>query len=279
MIETAMKHALIGACLTSLSSAPLGVMLVLRRMSLMGDVMAHAILPGVAAGFILAGMSVAVMSLGGLAAGLLIALCAGLASRFTMLREDASLAAFYLLALATGVLLITLNGTPGDLEHILFGDAKALDEPALGMMGSVTALTLFIFGVILRPLVVESFDPVFMRSVHGRGGLYHVLFMMLVVFNMVVGYRTLGTLMAAGLMLIPAISAQFWTRRLYVMMGLAVFMAVLSSTAGLYLASSYNVPSGPAIILIAGGFYILSMLLGSYGSVRARYFPARHLES
>lgn len=279
MIEPAMKHALIGACLVSFSSAPLGVMLVLRRMSLMGDVMAHAIFPGVAAAFIMAGMSIPALSMGGLAAGLLVALLAGLVTRFTILREDASLTAFYLLALAAGVLLVSLHGTPEDLEHILFGDAKAIDQPMLGMMAGVTAFTVFVLGVIIRPLVVESFDPVFMRSVRGHGGLYHVLFLMLVVFNMVVGYRTLGTLMAAGLMLIPAISAQFWTRRLFVMMGVAVLIAVMSSAAGLGLASSYNVPSGPAIILIAGAFYILSLLLGSYGSVRARYFPARHLES
>src|ERR1700721_122179 len=95
LADPAMKHALIGAVLVAFSSAPLGVFLVLRRMSLMGDVIAHAILPGTAAAFIMYGMSIPAMSIGGLIAGLAVAVLAGLVSRVTALREDASLAAFY----------------------------------------------------------------------------------------------------------------------------------------------------------------------------------------
>src|ERR1700733_7031869 len=98
--DPSMKRALVGAILVSVSGAPLGVMLVLRRMSLMGDVIAHAILPGTAAGFIMAGMSFTAMGLGGLLAGFAVALAAGLATRFTAIREDANLAAFYLLSVA-----------------------------------------------------------------------------------------------------------------------------------------------------------------------------------
>src|SRR5580698_9793288 len=111
LIDPTMKHALAGAVLLSLGGAPLGVMLVLPRMSLMGDVIAHAILPGTAAGFIMAGMSFSAMSLGGLIAGLAVALAAGLATRFTSIREDANLASFYLLSVAFGILLLALHGS------------------------------------------------------------------------------------------------------------------------------------------------------------------------
>jgi zinc/manganese transport system permease protein len=276
--DPAAKHALAGALLVSLGGAPLGVMLVLRRMSLMGDVIAHAVLPGTAVGFILAGMSVPAMSLGGLIAGLLVALVAGLASRFTAIREDASLASFYILSVAVGVLLLALHGSAQDLEDILFGNAKAVDTAMLTVMAAVTSASLLVLAIIARPLVVESFDPVFMRSVRGHGGFYHVLFMMLVVLNMVEGYRTLGTLMASGLLLIPAVAAQFWTRRLFGMVVVAFAVACVSSIIGIGLASIFNIPSGPAIILVVGGLYIFSLLFGKHGSLRARYFPFRHLE-
>lgn len=279
MLDPALKRALVSAILVSISGAPLGVFLVLRRMSLMGDVIAHAILPGTAAGFILAGLSMSAMSLGGLIAGLIVALVAGLATRFTALREDASLATFYLIAVAIGIMMLSLHGSAQDLEDILFGDAQAVDARLLFWMFTVTSLTLLVLAIIYRPLVVESFDPQFMRAVQGRGGFYHVLFMLLVVLNMVEGYRTMGTLMASGLLLIPAVTAQFWTRRLTGILLAAIAIAILSSIAGIFLADACQIPSGPAIVLIIGGIYIFSVLLGRHGSIRARYFPFRHLQT
>jgi zinc/manganese transport system permease protein len=276
--DPALKPALAGALLVSLSGAPLGVMLVLRRMSLMGDVIAHAILPGTAAGFIMAGMSFPAMSLGGLIAGLIVAFVASLATRFTSMREDASLATFYLLAVAVGILMLALHGSAQDLEDILFGNAAAIDSQMLIVMAVITSVTLLTLAVIYRPLVVESFDPAFMRAVRGRGGLYHVLFMLLVVLNMVEGYRTLGTLMASGLLLIPGVASQFWTQRLEGRILLAVAIAAVSSVIGIWLAYAFRVPSGPAIVLVIGGIYVVSFMLGRYGSIRARYFPLRHLE-
>src|SRR6476619_4793229 len=95
-----MRRALVGCLALSLGAPPIGVFLMLRRMSLMGDAMSHAILPGAAIGYLLAGLSLFAMSLGGFAAGLAVALSAGLIARSTVLREDASLAAFYLVSLA-----------------------------------------------------------------------------------------------------------------------------------------------------------------------------------
>nr|WP_233120891.1 metal ABC transporter permease [Chlorobium sp. KB01] len=276
LLDPAMKRALTGAVLVSCSSAPLGVFLVLRRMSLLGDIMAHAILPGVAAAFILFGMSIPVMSIGGLAAGLTVALLAGVVSRFTALREDASFAALYLIAVASGVLMISLHGTAQDLEDILFGDARLLDEQILSLMAVISGSTLLALLLIYRTLVVESFDPVFLRTVRGNGGVVHAVFITLTVLNMVANYRAMGTLMSAGLMLVPAIASQFWTQHLRSMLALAVALAVSGSMLGLILAFSCNLPSGPSIILILGGFYLFSLLFGRFGSVRARYFPFRH---
>jgi zinc/manganese transport system permease protein len=116
-----MRRALVGCFALALGVAPVGVFLMLRRMSLMGDVMAHAILPGAAIGFLVAGLSLTAMTAGGLAAGLVVALLAGLVSRVTPLREDASFAAFYIVSLAAGVLIVSMRGSSVDLMHICSG--------------------------------------------------------------------------------------------------------------------------------------------------------------
>jgi len=123
-----MRSALLGALMLSIGACPVGVFLMLRRMSLTGDAMAHAILPGAAAGFLLFGLDLVPMTLGGLAAGVIVALAAGAVSRFTIQKEDASLAAFYLVSLALGVLMVSIRGSSIDLMHVLFGTVLALDE-------------------------------------------------------------------------------------------------------------------------------------------------------
>ena len=126
-----MRRALVACLALSLGCGPIGVLLVLRRMSLMGDAMSHAILPGAAIAFLIAGLSLPAMSLGGLIAGLCVALAAGAVSRATKLREDASLAGFYLTSLALGVLIVSARGSNVDLLHVLFGSILSVDAPAL----------------------------------------------------------------------------------------------------------------------------------------------------
>jgi len=123
-----MRRALVGVMAIALGGAPVGVFLMLRRMSLTGDAMAHAILPGAAVGYLVAGLSLPAMTLGGLVAGVVVAVLAGLVARVTALKEDASLAAFYLLSLALGVVIVSLRGSNTDLLHVLFGTVLALDD-------------------------------------------------------------------------------------------------------------------------------------------------------
>ena len=163
-----MRRALVGCFALSLGAPPIGVFLMLRRMSLMGDAMSHAILPGAAIGYLLAGLSLLAMSLGGFAAGLAVALAAGLVARSTVLREDASLAAFYLVSLALGVMIVSVRGSNVDLLHVLFGTVLALDDHALLLVASIATLSLAVLAVIYRPLVLECFDPQFLRSVSAR---------------------------------------------------------------------------------------------------------------
>ena len=168
-----MRRALVGLLALSVSAPPIGVFLMLRRMSLMGDAMSHAILPGAAVGFLLGGLSLSAMSLGGFIAGLAVALAAGLVARSTILREDASLAAFYLVSLALGVLIVSVKGSNIDLLHVLFGTVLALDDAALILVASIAAVSLGILAIVYRPLVLECFDPQYLRSVSRASGPTH----------------------------------------------------------------------------------------------------------
>ena len=200
-----MRRALVGSLALSLGCAPVGVFLLLRRMSLTGDAMAHAILPGAAIGYLVAGLSLGAMTLGGIVAGLLVAVGSGLVARSTVLREDASLAAFYLLSLALGVLIVSTRGSSVDLLHVLFGSVLALNDAALGLLVAIALLSLLTLALLYRPLVLECLDSQFLRSVGpGWSALAHYGFLVLVVINLVAGFHALGTLMAVGIMVLPA---------------------------------------------------------------------------
>jgi len=273
-----MRHALVACLALALGCGPIGVLLVLRRMSLVGDALSHAVLPGAALGFLFAGLSLYAMTLGGLAVGLAVALLAGAVTRLTTLREDASFAALYLISLASGVLLVSLRGSNIDLIHVLFGTILAVDDAALILVAAITTATLLTLALIYRPLIVECFDPGFLNAVGGGGAAMHLIFLVLVVLNLVAGFRALGTLMAVGMMMVPAVSARFWARQVWSTALVAVVIAMLAGYAGLLLSFHANLPSGPSIILTAGLCYAFSVVFGLHGSIYGRHRKGEHLE-
>lgn len=282
-----MRRALVATVSLSLSAAPLGVFLTLRRMSLMGDALSHAVLPGVVIGFMVAGLSLTAMALGGMLAGLVVAALAGWVSRFTSLKEDASLAAIYLLALALGVTLVSGHGSQIDLLHILFGSALGVDAPGLLLVAGVSSVSLMALALMYRGLVLETFDPTFLQTRGpgqrtwaggwggGRGWVWQQGFLVLVVVNLVAGFQSLGTLMAVGLMMLPAVSSRLWHTTLAAQLLNACAQAVLSCAAGLLLSYHFDTPSGPTIIGCAGALYAASLLLAP-GGWRGRRRPLRH---
>ncbi|MBC7586470.1 metal ABC transporter permease [Tardiphaga sp. vice352] len=274
-----MRRALAGVVALALGGAPVGVFLMLRRMSLVGDAMAHAILPGAAMGFLVSGLNLFAMTFGGLIAGFSVALLAGLVSRVTEIKEDASLAAFYLVSLALGVTIVSMNGTNIDLLHVLFGNILAMDDQTLLVIAFNATITLVVMAVIYRPLVIECVDPVFLRTVSRAGAPAHLAFLALVVINLVNGFHALGTLLAVGLMVLPAGIARFWSRDITGMMLIAVASAMLSGYLGLVLSFQTKVPSGPAVILVAAALYVFSVLFGSVSGLVRQLFPGRHLEA
>ena len=274
-----MRRALVGCVALCLGAAPVGVFLMLRRMSLTGDAMAHALLPGAALGYLVAGLSLPAMTIGGTIAGLAVAVLSGVVARTTALREDASLAAFYLISLAAGVAIISMHGSSVDLLHVLFGTVLALNNDSLILMGGITTVTVLTLAAILRGLIAECVDPSFMRTVSGAGGLIHMIFLSLVVLNLVGGFQALGTLMVVGIMILPAAAARFWVSSISAVLVVATGIGLVSSAAGLLLSYHLDAPSGPMIILAAGFVYLMSLLFGHVDGYIRGIWPRRHLHA
>ncbi len=272
-----MRHALAGGVALALASAPLGVFLVLRRMSLTGEAMAHAVLPGVAVGYLIAGMSLSAMAIGGLIAGLLVALLAAALARLTNLREEASLAGLYLVALALGAVILSASGRPLDLLHVLFGSILALDQTSVLVLAGLATIVLGAFAALYRMLAIETVDPNFFRAASGLGPWVSAAFLGLVAATLVAGFQAMGTLMGAALMVLPAAGARLWTERLDAMIALASLAAVLAVIAGLATAYHFSWPAGPSVALAAGGFFLGSTLFGRIGGLVPRLLAQRHL--
>jgi zinc/manganese transport system permease protein len=274
-----MRRGLAGVLALALGATPVGVFLLLRRMSLMGEAMSHAILPGAALGYLACGLSLGAMTVGGVVAGLVVVFAAGLVARTSNLKEDASLAAFYLLSLAAGVMIVSYRGRNLDLLHVLFGSVLALDDGSLLLIASITSVSLFGLALLFRPLVLECCDPAFLRAVSRWSPVAHYGFLVLVVLNLVSGFHALGTLMAVGIMILPAASARLWTRGLATMLALAVVLAFAGGAVGLLLSFHTDVPAGPAIVLVCGIAYFVSLIAAPGGLIANRLPMHRHLTS
>ena len=263
-----MWQALLGMSCLALGAAPLGVLLQLRRMSLTGDAISHAVLPGVAAGYLIAGQNIWAMGAGGLAAGLVMALGVGVVSRKSVVREDAHLAAFYLTCLALRVALVSRYGSQADLLHLLFGSVLAMDASALLLLAVVAGVTVLALFIARWALLAQVIDPLFLQTRGGRSTLWHVVFLMLVVFNLVAGFQAMGTLMAVGLMMLPSIIARLWVRSIRAMVLLALLLALVCGYGGLLLSYHAELPPGPAIILLCAAAYVFSLVFGAQAGWR-----------
>jgi zinc/manganese transport system permease protein len=256
-----MRIALVASFALALANGPIGTLLLMRRESLSGHVLSHAVMPGAALGYLYAGYSLAALSFGGLMTGLAVAGLAALKTRSKPQRQDAGLIAFYLVSLSFGILIVAARGSQADLMHVLFGTVLAIDAKALLLIACITSVTLLVIAALYRPLAVESFDPAFLRAAGGGGGLFRAIFIMLVVLDLVASFQAFGTLLAIGPMLLPAAAARCWTGKVWPMIALATVIGMAAALAGLLISYYANLPSGPSIVIGAGLIYGISLLL------------------
>jgi zinc/manganese transport system permease protein len=259
-----MRAALVASIALALTNGAIGTLLVLRRMSLDSDVLGHAVMPGAAIGFLYGGPSPTWLSIGGLASGLAVGMLGVLMMRGRD-RNDTGLVAFYLVALSLGVLLVTWRGSNVDVIRVLFGTILSVDHRSLLQMATSTSAILLLVAALYRPFAVGSFDPEFLRAVGGRVP-YSGLFIGLVVLALVSSFQAFGTLLAVGPMLLPAAAAQCWGLGVAGLMALATAFGLLACVTGLLLSYHANLPSGPAVVLVAGCLFGASLLAA--GTIR-----------
>lgn len=270
-----MQRAFVATTVLSASVAPVGAFLVLRRLSLAGEAMAHAITPGIVIGFVTAGLSVMSLLIGGLIAGVGVAILTALLARKTILRSDASLASLYLIALAAGIFILSAAGSAVPLKSFLFGSILGIDDASMLLVGGVATVTLVSFAFLLRPLIVSTCDPVFFEARARWPWLVDQGFMLLLVLNLLAAFKTLGTLMAVGLMILPATAARYWAQTITGQLILSFVFATLSCWIGLTLSYIFaDTPSGPAIVLVAGAIFLISVLTAPFGLGRRTRKPS-----
>lgn len=273
-----MPAAAAGALALAFGGAPLGVLLIARRMSLVGDALSHGILPGAALAYLIVGPDPVALTLGALAAGFVVAILSSLLARTGRLPEDAAFAVFYLSALALGVLILGRSANAEALLDLLFGTAGGLDRTGLIVSAVAATTTLVALALFLRGFLAESADPVFMRASGLSGGGLHLLLMMLVALNLVAGFRAFGALMTVGLMMIPAASARFWARGYTGQAAIAVLLSVLASGSGLWLAEALGWEPGAIMTLCASVLFAVSALFGPHKGLLQSLPGRTHLE-
>jgi manganese/iron transport system permease protein len=252
-----LQRGLLAALMVGVLCSILGCYIVLRSMAFLGDAMAHAVLPGVGVAYLL-GRS---LTLGALAAALVVALGVGLFSRRGKIKEDTAIGVLFAAALSLGVVMISSIRTYAvDLSHILFGNVLGVSRLDLWLTAGLGAVILILIFVFYRPFLVISFDPVLAATLRMRVGLYNNLLLVLLALTIVISMQTVGVGLVAAMLVTPAATAFLLVRRLPAMMALSGLIGGFSSLIGLFASYHLNVASGAAIVLTTTAFFLLAFL-------------------
>ena len=252
-----MQRGLLASVIVGVLCAVMGAYVVLRGMAFLGDAMAHAILPGVAIAYILRGD----LLIGAGAAAVVIALSIGFFSKEGTVKEDTAIGILFAAALSLGVALIsTMQTYAVDLSHILFGNVLGVSASDLWLIGGLSLGILLTVGMLYKPFLVISFDPVLAATLRLPAELLRNLMLVLLALTVVVSLQTVGVSLAAAMLVTPAATAYLLTRRLAPMMLVSALIGAISSVIGLYISYYFNIVSGSSIVLTATAIFLLAFL-------------------
>lgn len=260
-----MRRAIVACCALCISITPIGGFLMLKRMSLVGDALSHSILPGVAIGYFYStSISYTLMSIGGFISGLTVAILSLWINEKTTLQKDASFSGVCIGFLSLGIILISLKeSSEEDLLNLLFGSILSIDIYNIYYIGLISTITLINLAIFYRALITEAFDSDFLKNQNILSSKYiQIIFLSIVILNLIASFQLTGTLMSIGLMMLPNLSARFWSTSMIHMLLLSVLIAFLSSWIGLLGAFYISLPAGPVIIFSNSIIFIISILFG-----------------
>ncbi|CAI80270.1 TPA: metal ABC transporter permease [Staphylococcus aureus] len=261
-----LNRALITSIIVGMVCGTVGSLIVLRGLSLMGDAMSHAVLPGVALSFLF-GIP---MFIGALITGMIASIFIGYITSSSKTKPDAAIGISFTAFLASGIIIISLINTTTDLYHILFGNLLAITNSAFLTTIVIGSIVLILIIIFYRPLMISTFDPTFSRMSGLNTTLLHYFVMLLLSLVTVASIQTVGIILVVALLITPASTAFLISKKLYSMMIIASLISVISSIVGLYYSYIYNIPSGATIVLCTFVIYIITLFFTKYTNRKKR---------
>jgi ABC-type Mn2+/Zn2+ transport system permease subunit len=256
-----MVRGLAASVIVGIVCAVVGVYVVLRGMAFFGDALAHAVLPGVALGYLLSGGSREVLFWWALGAAVLVALAVGRISKRAEIREDTAIGILFASMFALGIALIsTVRSYTVDLSHFLFGDVLGVSTRDLVLTAVFGALVLLVIFLFYKEFMVLSFDPVLAATLRLPSGLLTNVLLILMALTVSVAMQTVGVALMVAMLVTPAATASLLTRRLWHGMIVSAAIGAVSAITGLYLSYYLNIVSGSAIVLTATTIFLLVFL-------------------
>ncbi|HCU9054456.1 TPA: metal ABC transporter permease [Staphylococcus aureus] len=261
-----LNRALITSIIVGIVCGTVGSLIVLRGLSLMGDAMSHAVLPGVALSFLFD----IPMFVGALITGMIASIFIGYITSSSKTKPDAAIGISFTAFLASGIIIISLINTTTDLYHILFGNLLAITNSAFLTTIVIGSIVLILIIIFYRPLMISTFDPTFSRMSGLNTTLLHYFVMLLLSLVTVASIQTVGIILVVALLITPASTAFLISKKLYSMMIIASLISVISSIVGLYYSYIYNIPSGATIVLCTFVIYIITLFFTKFTNRKKR---------
>lgn len=270
-----LQRALVTSVAVGVVAGVIGSFIVLRGLSLMGDAISHAVLPGVAISYML-GIN---MFFGAVTTGLLTALGIGYLQQHTKLKNDAAIGIVFSAAFALGVILITMARASSNLNNVLFGNILAVPATEMWLTLGIGAFVLLMVGLFYKELLVTSFDPTMAAAYGVPTRVVHYGLMVLLTLVTVAALQTVGIVLVVAMLITPAATAYLLVKRLQPMLWLSASFGVIAAVAGLYFSYKYNLPSGPVIVLALTAMFVLALLFSPRSGKVTQVFKRKGVHS
>lgn len=271
-----MQRSLVVAILVGLICAVVGSYLMVQRLALLGDAISHSVLPGLAIAFMV-GINIFI---GAFIAGVLSTMAIAWIRTRSPIKEDAAMGIVFSAFFALGITLITViqKSNKIDLNHFLFGNILGVTPEEVWDTAIIAAIVLFVVGLLYKELLFYTFDPLGAEAAGLPVNLLNFGLMVLIALTIVASMKAVGVILVLSLLITPGATAYLLVKRLHQVMILGAAIGIVSSISGMYLSYFYNLPSGPAIVLVASGIFVLALLFSpSYGIFTQRHSPTREL--
>lgn len=252
-----LQNALITALVVGIVGGAVGCFIILRGMSLMGDAISHAVLPGVAISFIL-GIN---FFIGAIVFGLLASTIITYIKSNSIIKSDTAIGITFSSFLALGIILIGIANSSTDLFHILFGNILAVQDLDMWITIAVALLVLTAITIFFRPLLLTSFDPILAKSIGVKVTFYHYLLMVILTLVAVTAMQSVGTILIVALLITPAATAYLYANSLKTMIFLSSGFGALASVLGLFIGYSFNIAAGSSIVLTSALLFLISFFI------------------